>query len=391
MEVLKTKTEEEVQLEKELNEVRESTRLAREDLKKAEKELKKLEAGDEKTFTSKTKKVIQAVSAAALLAGGGYGVKKANDHIDANWGVNDTGAVYTSAMQSSYQVEAKKVHEKIVELQAEKVLKRNKVNAEFELNKRNRLEREKALDTTILTTQVAEATRVAEEARLAAEKMAREAAARALEAEEREKMEQDQINKIKEKMERMAVAKSLTDTFTTAPERLERTRTLQGGTPVNLHEGVRPIGGIPPENYSGRPSAYWGGTPSGFYGPTFSSENLANEKSSEIAKNPYKLDAKTLEKVAKVYEDNVEKLLPKDTLENWIKIKDKSAYEFMKEKKVSKPYKDLHEYLQKIQRTSDLDPGSGVKGAKETIENYIERVLEHEASKGLAQLDNLAL
>lgn len=108
--------------------------------------------------------------------------------------------------------------------------------------------------------------------------------------------------------------------------------------------------------------------------------------------NPYNLSAKTLEEVEEVYERNIEKIFPNDTLKTWRNIKDKGAYEFMSktESRVQKEYKPLFSYLEQIKKITGLSPRSGTRGVKsERIEEYIGRASQKAAQQG--NLDDVKL
>jgi hypothetical protein len=101
--------------------------------------------------------------------------------------------------------------------------------------------------------------------------------------------------------------------------------------------------------------------------------------------NPYNLSVKTLEKVEEVYEGNIEKIFPNDTLKTWRSIKDKSAYEFMSktESRVQKEYRSLFSYLEQLKKTTGLSPRSGARGVKpESIEEYIGRASQKAEKEG---------
>ena len=101
--------------------------------------------------------------------------------------------------------------------------------------------------------------------------------------------------------------------------------------------------------------------------------------------NPYTLSAKTLEEVEEVYERNIEKIFPNDTLKTWRSIKDKSAYEFINktESRVQREYKPLFSYLEQLKKITGLSPRSGARGVEsESIEGYIGRASQKAAKEG---------
>lgn len=109
-------------------------------------------------------------------------------------------------------------------------------------------------------------------------------------------------------------------------------------------------------------------------------------------KNPFNLTPKMLEKVEEVYENNIDKIFPNDTLQNWKSIKDKSADEFMgkPESKIKKIQKPLYDYLKQLEETTKLKPKSGILRDKpESIETYMERALQKSAQDG--KLDTVEL
>src|SRR3989344_3455303 len=115
-------------------------------------------------------------------------------------------------------------------------------------------------------------------------------------------------------------------------------------------------------------------------------------KAPEKTKINSKLSEQALEQVADTFDDNIEKIFPKDTLEKWNKQKGEGAYELMSkaEKKVPKAERALFSYLEKLKETTGLEPGSGVRGGKpETIEHYMQRALEKAAEEG--KLEELKL
>lgn len=96
-----------------------------------------------------------------------------------------------------------------------------------------------------------------------------------------------------------------------------------------------------------------------------------------------------LEKVNDVYEKNIAKIFPIDTLRSWMKVQNKSAYEIMSkpENKLHGKDKDLYAFLNKIKKVTGLEARSGISGGyPESIKRYVERGLQNAASKDL--LDN---
>lgn len=151
----------------------------------------------------------------------------------------------------------------------------------------------------------------------------------------------------------------------------------------------------PPEPLA-RQNVYYGGTPrtgsGNYYGGTpiptefsygISRRNFAPEKHPEL-NNPFHLSKEMLEKVNDVYEENLVKIFPIDTLRIWRKVQNKSAYELVNtaENKVPKAHKILFSYLEKLKTTTGLEPRSGVRGQIESIEKYIERALQKAAKEG---------
>ena len=116
-------------------------------------------------------------------------------------------------------------------------------------------------------------------------------------------------------------------------------------------------------------------------------------KIEKAADNPYKLSTKTLEKVDEVYSSNIEKIFPNDTLKSWRAVKDQSAYDLMRktESEIEPSQKFLHSHLKTLQETTGLKPVSGIRGTPESIEKYMERVLQYAASKSKTLLEALKL
>ena len=111
-----------------------------------------------------------------------------------------------------------------------------------------------------------------------------------------------------------------------------------------------------------------------------------------VEKNPFHLTPKMLEKVEEVYGENIDKIFPNDTLQNWRSIKDKSASEFMgrPEGKIKKIQKPLYDYLKQLEEKTKLKPKSGIlRDQPESIEKYIERALQKAAQE--EKLDEVEL
>ena len=380
MEAPRIKTAEEIALEKELVEVREDTRLAKEELKRAEEALKIAEKR-EGPSTSKTKKVVQAVTAAALLASGGYGAKKGADAL--NWGVKDPHAAkstqkYTPEMQASYMAEAEKVHKEIVELQEKKIAARERDNAQFAANKEadeKLKELQQKLDEAERETQEKSA-----EAKKATEKITEEMKAKDKAAKELAELQQRQLNELKERLQKMQTPK-------TAPLASINSRTVE--TPKNIKE-KKPQDEIPESLKREGIKVTSGSADSGGYNVIHHSnpQGLSFNKAPELVKNPFGLDPKTLEeKIDKVYQNNIDKW----NTNTWSNIKDEKASSFIKKKfneKKEKEEKAIQEYVLKIKKISGLEPEK-----EETVDHYIYGVLRHEIlkSEGLERLQGLEL
>ncbi|MES3031961.1 MAG: hypothetical protein V4699_01830 [Patescibacteria group bacterium] len=108
-------------------------------------------------------------------------------------------------------------------------------------------------------------------------------------------------------------------------------------------------------------------------------------KAEAPTENSAKISNKMVEEIEEVYENNIEKIFPNDTLKSWRSIKDKGAYELMSkpESKVKKDLKTLWVYLEELKEQTGLKPQSGaVKGRPESIEKYMERALQKAAEMG---------
>jgi len=61
------------------------------------------------------------------------------------------------------------------------------------------------------------------------------------------------------------------------------------------------------------------------------------------------------------------------------------------ESEIEPSQKFLHSHLKTLQETTGLKPVSGIRGTPESIEKYMERVLQYAASKSKTLLEALKL
>ncbi|KKQ21293.1 MAG: hypothetical protein US33_C0005G0003 [Parcubacteria group bacterium GW2011_GWC1_36_9] len=335
-------------------------------LPEAEKDLIVAEKGrlamywDKFKSGSKTRKIVQALTASAMLSGGGYGVKKTVDYMrqgekdttekieEKDTTKNETGEIYTS--------------------------KATNLTEEAEKIKRVAIETPPAPEPTPATPAVKEPTYD----RYDQPFEPKQAPIKKPTAEE-----------IKKEIEKEIENKKTESAFVVAPKTPEKRRGINEGERVNPYQ--------PPTPKNVQRQTQVNGTEGGFvtpygatsYGPSVNFGNFAPP--GIFTENSFHLSDKMLEEVEEVYENNIEIIFPNDTLRLWKKIKNKSAYELMNtlESKIPREHRALSSYLKKLEEKTGLGPRSGVRGGTESIEKYMERTLQEAKQKGT--IDELKL
>ncbi len=124
--------------------------------------------------------------------------------------------------------------------------------------------------------------------------------------------------------------------------------------------------------------------------------NIATEAPTNVNDgNPFKLSQKALEEIEDIYERNLVKIFPKNTLGKWMNINKESAYDFMSKPREKVPkeyehiftteeYKRLCTFLEKLKVTTGELPKLGAStGKPESIQDYMNRTMQKAASQGL--------
>lgn len=405
----------EQQIEEELESIAEEDKWARENIKKAEEALAKLEVelaeedsseakGEKTSITPNEKKNFFAKrkwEIATLLAAlgiGGYGAKELGEFAGKYVGGKDAGRAQTKKIQ---QEDAKKETGKVYTVSPETNLtalaKAAQTNATEQASAKKPLEPAPASKTPAPNIEEKLAAIKAElkaesEKELAKKQAELDAKLAAIEA-ARKKLE-EKFDKIKTEKSALSVspkpasenaeekARRITD------EAMKHNIEIMRRQARTVAERTRPMDTEPKvkEEAVWRPTGALGGyittLPPSQYDNPMNTANSTIEKMQ--ADNPFNLSREMLEKVEEVYEDSLEKIFPTETLKTWRSIKDKSAYELMSkpENKVPKAHKLLFSYLEKLQKTTGLEPKSGVRGRTQTIEKYIEGCLQKAAKDG---------